>query len=71
MVDGVILARIINMTKPGTINESQLKLDLHGSNRSLFEQTTNLELVLQGARSLGCKVCLQLCGLWRACLASC
>ena len=62
MVDGVILAKIVNQTKPGTINEAQLKLDLGKPNaadpnsKTLFALSNNLDLVLQGARTLGCKV---------------
>jgi hypothetical protein len=65
MVDGVILAKLINQTKPGTINEALLKTDLikaltgsdaNAQTKAVFGLSNNLELVLQGARAIGCKV---------------
>ena len=60
LVDGVILARLINQTKPGAVDEARLRTDLPRSpsadNKSVFALTSNLDLVLQGARAIGCKV---------------
>ncbi|KAF2071954.1 hypothetical protein CYY_006729 [Polysphondylium violaceum] len=52
--DGIILCKLINSIKPGTINESSVKMNMVKLN--IFEMNVNLEACLRGAKSIGCSI---------------
>ncbi|KYR00554.1 actin binding protein [Tieghemostelium lacteum] len=52
--DGIILCKLINAIKPGTLNENTVKLNQPKLN--LFEMNVNLEKCLNAAKSIGCSI---------------
>eukprot|EP01132_Coremiostelium_polycephalum_P005772 gene5772-7182_t len=50
--DGVILCKLINSIKPGSINERSVKINSQKLN--LFEMNVNLDICLKSARAIGC-----------------
>jgi hypothetical protein len=51
--DGLILMKLINLVKPGTIVE---KLMNKGLNLSVYQKQENLNLCIAGAKAIGCQV---------------
>lgn len=52
--DGILLCKLINVAVPKTIDERAINLNL-GKN-DIFRQSENLELAINSARGIGCKV---------------
>ncbi|CAF1358466.1 unnamed protein product, partial [Adineta steineri] len=52
--DGILLCKLINIAVPKTIDERAINLNL--SKQDIFRQSENLELAINSARGIGCKV---------------
>jgi plastin-3 len=52
--DGILLCKLINAAVPKTIDERAINLSL--SKQDIFRQTENLQLAINSARGIGCKV---------------
>ncbi|CAF3345767.1 unnamed protein product [Rotaria socialis] len=52
--DGILLCKLINIAVPKTIDERAINLNL--SKQDIFRQGENLELAINSARGIGCKV---------------
>lgn len=52
--DGILLCKLINAAVPKTIDERAINLNL--SKQDIFRQGENLELAINSARGIGCKV---------------
>jgi hypothetical protein len=53
--DGTILARVIDAIKPGTIPIEKLNTDF-SSDQKIFKMLQNQQMVLEGAKKLGCNI---------------
>eukprot|EP01133_Synstelium_polycarpum_P004945 gene4945-5744_t len=51
--DGIILCKLINSIKPGTVNEQQVRMS---AKLNLFEMNDNLDMCLKAARTIGCSI---------------
>ncbi|CAF3809904.1 unnamed protein product [Rotaria socialis] len=52
--DGILLCKLINIAVPKTIDERAINLNF--SKQDIFRQSENLELAINSARGIGCKV---------------
>ncbi|CAF0873678.1 unnamed protein product [Adineta ricciae] len=52
--DGILLCKLINVAVPKTIDERAINLNLN--KQDIFRQSENLELAINSARGIGCKV---------------
>ncbi|CAF1097992.1 unnamed protein product [Adineta ricciae] len=52
--DGILLCKLINIAVPKTIDERAINLNLN--KQDIFRQSENLELAINSARGIGCKV---------------
>jgi plastin-3 len=52
--DGILLCKLINLAVPKTIDERAMNLNY--SKQDIFRQSENLELAINSARGIGCKV---------------
>jgi hypothetical protein len=55
-VDGLILARLINVAQPGTIDEKKLNKHSGSHEMSVFQRNENLNVVVAAAKTIGCHV---------------
>src|SRR5438874_4370695 len=56
ILDGLLLAKLINSSVPDTIDERVLNVPTKGKNFNKFQMTENNNLVIFSAKGIGCNV---------------